>query len=733
MSTINLHTTNTTTSASSSSSSDITTSSYKIGEYNEFKKWLYRNNCFLTKHNNVGKAETHLLINGGRLSVKPELEPAFLKEYAASIDRGEWIYLVEKKTNIFNMFVELDFKTSVPIPEEKIIQMSKSIQRDVICQMIHFENDDQSTMIVSFVPSVIDSKASTEETILYKTGIHLNWKFPVNVETAKIIREKLLLILPTVTASYLKPHNSWKDIIDPCIYKKNGLRLIYSRKAEPCKKCKGSPNRYTKKPIKAPVIPSTTIVDPNSLPNTINNVLYANKPTAGMDKFIDNLVFCNDCAGVGKVDLGRAYTILTKLNAKCESDEEYIYRLKTDVFFAVYNMSIRILDNNVKSLSFSNDTDPGFTDYIKVLKRYSVLSYKKYNADLKQKHTESDKTDANNGSEGMDKPIDLDMSELSEDTKQFKVISTAIKNLFSGSPVVVSVKKLNSNKQRKAEFKKEGINTFYIAHTRNHYCLNKKGEHNNSFVYYVITFQGIYQKCFSRKEIVYQPSNVTCANFKSPYKTLERSIQNILFPKSEVAALRIQRRLKAQNKLIFGNKLEDMEEGPDKEVRRAGILFMENERARHQKSGVKRITSVVRAPSSISLVSNVENSNSTVSAPLDIIDPDLTGKKNVNGDTSATSSTIHPSKIRKTNGTHEEDDQYKYNPSKSTDPLPMEDVKAIRKYRYGGKCKIRKGESDLDYVMSHLDEFVGPNCHPFRNSWSPNVPWSVTSNNIRNW
>lgn len=76
-------------------------------------------------------------------------------------------------------------------------------------------------------------------------------------------------------------------------------------------------------------------------------------------------------------------------------------------------------------------------------------------------------------------------------------------------------------------------NNFYIAKIDSMYCLNVQREHNSCGIYFQITSDGMYQRCFCRKETLEGRKNGYCSKFKSTVFPLPLEIKKMLFPNSK--------------------------------------------------------------------------------------------------------------------------------------------------------------------------------------------------------
>jgi hypothetical protein len=150
---------------------------------------------------------------------------------------------------------------------------------------------------------------------------------------------------------------------------------------------------------------------------------------------------------------------------------------------------------------------------------------------------------------------ELPMERVDMESQQAAIICSLVRTLYSFQPTVVDIKRIkppsklkkvkpatttadedtgsggdgSSSPATKNTPDPSRVATFYIADTRDHYCLNKGGEHSHSHVYFIITMNGIYQKCFCRKGDIYRPGGVPCSEYRSKPEKIPSDKLDALF------------------------------------------------------------------------------------------------------------------------------------------------------------------------------------------------------------
>lgn len=189
-----------------------------------FKEWC-KSHGFFEKNPNP----SHVLMDGGVLTVPFDRLTDFYEKYVECIRANEKLYVVEQKTiNAYNFFVDLDYKDDDPMSLEDIKRVCK-----VICDKVSKYGGKDALVSVAKPKPVGD---------LVKTGVHINWpNFPVNRSSAIALRQHLIGTLNLAYGS-----KNWEDIVDLSVYGSNerntrgsGFRMPFSHKWVTHKECGG--------------------------------------------------------------------------------------------------------------------------------------------------------------------------------------------------------------------------------------------------------------------------------------------------------------------------------------------------------------------------------------------------------------------------------------------------------------------------------------------------------------
>ncbi len=156
----------------------------------EINKWMCK-----------GGKTTHLLLDGGTLTVGE----SFYNDYIGDILHGERLCVVEKKTNPFRFFVDVDFVSDEH--ELDFIKVSLVI----------------SKVLYDLGPCVLARARPRPVEGGQKYGLHVIW--PESVVTKQKANSLRLKILSELGSD-------WEKIIDASVYAGSGLRMLWSLKNE---------------------------------------------------------------------------------------------------------------------------------------------------------------------------------------------------------------------------------------------------------------------------------------------------------------------------------------------------------------------------------------------------------------------------------------------------------------------------------------------------------------------
>jgi len=179
-----------------------------------FKRW-----CAEQKFDHGGNKLSHVLMNGGVLSVPSDRLNEFYDKCVEAVMSGDKIYVVEQKTKYYNFFVDVDYKAEEALDLNEIQDICK-----IICNKVMTKGGKECLI------SVAQPKPAGDK---IKTGVHLNFPgFVVDQKSAIALREHILVALYIAKGS-----EDWESIIDSAVYgdiskrsKGSGFRMPWSHK-----------------------------------------------------------------------------------------------------------------------------------------------------------------------------------------------------------------------------------------------------------------------------------------------------------------------------------------------------------------------------------------------------------------------------------------------------------------------------------------------------------------------
>lgn len=188
------------------------------------KRWLRDNECNVVGRQLNGKRLTHLSLARGRYAVPTEETKQFFGVYADSITKGDKVYLIETRTPVYRMFVDMDYTVTRPISGTRLLMHVSAMQKMM---------GDVYGSLVDCGALVCTSQCKKLESGDYKCGVHVIWtNITVTDADALALRE---LFIEELT----KRDNTvdWPKAVDPTVYKGSGLRMLWSHKVEKCLVC----------------------------------------------------------------------------------------------------------------------------------------------------------------------------------------------------------------------------------------------------------------------------------------------------------------------------------------------------------------------------------------------------------------------------------------------------------------------------------------------------------------
>lgn len=442
-------------------------------ERKKFERW--NQDRFSKKEHD--KAATHVAMNKGSLVVPDADEASFLKGYARCLAAGKKMYFVEQLVYPWTppcsrLFMDLDFKQLHGITERGIeaasVVCAKTVSR-------FFPGRPSNTIVASTTyknDTQTDATTGNKVSVI-KTGIHLYWpSHYVSPIQALHIRESVIADLQETFGQRVPPSmNPWDDVLDSSVYAKaNGKG--------------GSGLR---------MIGSYKTDD-----------CKVCKHTGKVDG-----AKCSACDGNGKVEcydtegrIGRAYMLLCVLGAP--NEQGHVSRdLDREAFYQAENgLEALIFDTKIRTTLTVDTLDNGFVlpagapQYAGPVNKKGLVKGERM-AKGERHISPSD-------------PVHLELQ---------KIIRESFGNLYAAI-VVRSVSK------GKSQY------TVKVSGQNNRYCQNIGREHTSNNIYFVVSRDGIAQRCYDDGGLSAEMRHGLCKNYASSTIPLGVAASAVLWPET---------------------------------------------------------------------------------------------------------------------------------------------------------------------------------------------------------
>lgn len=172
--------------------------------------WLKKNKWWGVKNGD----STHYFFDGGKASIPDDMNGTFNNYLFHSLQKCPQ-FVIEQKTPVYKYFIDLDFRAEVD---------TSQTQTHLIINLIKREVD-------IFYAGTYEVIVCTRPRVEIKAGMHLIWPGVfTDSEDALALRQ---ILVETCESEIGKVFcNTWPEIIDKTVYKKNGLQMIGCRKSE---------------------------------------------------------------------------------------------------------------------------------------------------------------------------------------------------------------------------------------------------------------------------------------------------------------------------------------------------------------------------------------------------------------------------------------------------------------------------------------------------------------------
>ena len=319
-----------------------------------------------------------------------------------------------------------------------------------------------------------------------KNGIHIVWPhIIVDSKHAWTLRACFLHELCTVGIPSIPKESlcdEWDKVLDPCVFGKNGLRMIWNRKASTCKTCKGIPfqrwimeRRKRTKGLRGPMSEANQIVE---------------RP---------DIVPCKICGTFdNKVDEGRPYDAVAVFD--CDDPAENMRKLSNPVF-ALSITSIRLVlprgspTVTITPMSLDKPTLEMVAPWCKKVRSdvggaiYPAMQISEEKRDYAIKRSIDDVGHRSSS-----------LIPVFSDEIAHEVLSQYALDFLHCATTSLRV---------------DGDRHLYILNTNSRSCRNKGSDHDRSCIYFVFYPDGCVQKCWAGSGKIHHAGGFPCNAYRS--------------------------------------------------------------------------------------------------------------------------------------------------------------------------------------------------------------------------
>lgn len=537
-------------------------------------RWLQENGFMLGRGST--KPRTHTLMSGGIIGVPDEEYPVFLDLYSREMGRNKKLSFSElRSAPVFRMFFDVDLVDDVGLGEDFVVTMSRTIQavsRSYYREAAGLAGDDRTFLCVV---CTTEPKAVTKDgKELTKNGFHVVLPFlRVDLEIAYQIRFNVVYELERVMGKRAAPSNPWADAIDKAPYT-GGLKMCGSFKMVRCTRCDETTRKKEEERadddrkeltkeiarLRRELFPRDRGFDYKDLSTIDDRELK--EPTIyliyGKLEEASSAGRCQDCNGRRKCLETRTYAPTMVLDSDGTNNTEIADELSRDGYKAMVYTSIRCQGDEAVTPGFKR---PENVPLCPDESNRASLS----NVDRKTLRAmgESEALEVMSG--GVFKRDEDGVLSWAQKGPQvydqvvLSTIETFLRGLNTGPYGKIQVKTVVEHEIRRTvsagkispgerivrsivqgggasqavEDKPVSVERSLLVRVAGEgstFCANKGGYHTSNSIYFRITPESCFQKCFSRKEEVRSGGNKPCGSYRSVGVDLPRSVGRVLFP-----------------------------------------------------------------------------------------------------------------------------------------------------------------------------------------------------------
>lgn len=196
-------------------------------------------NAWLSNFTVTTAAEaTHFCYMGAKYAIPNEKHEEALRLYAQQIQRSKvhaTTFLIEKKTPVFRMHFDLDMIDATTVSLDHVVELTR-----FFCGVMRtYYKEEQSPVLTCYI---LGAPTAYRNDGLVKSGFHLIWPYLlVDQAQALHLREGCVVAAKRRFGERPSPGNTFNDVVDETVLRKNGLRMVGSDKVGKCGACNSRP------------------------------------------------------------------------------------------------------------------------------------------------------------------------------------------------------------------------------------------------------------------------------------------------------------------------------------------------------------------------------------------------------------------------------------------------------------------------------------------------------------
>lgn len=415
---------------------------------------------------------THTLMNGahgGKISVRESAMDGFFAAYGEDLAKGHKLYVIERRSEVFNMHLDCDFKT---ILSDDALRVFVETVHGAVAKYFGGPSSAAARCIVCAVMA--------EDGVSRKApGIHLMFPFaPVNEDCALWIRSGVVHTL--YNSGGLVDDEDWGTVIDISVLTTSGLRMVGSDKCKNCPACHNLPD---------------------------------NRPFC-----------CGPCERRGKVPEDKIYWPAFAWPANDAELQLCLAQAKANPAHAARICSTRRRKGTPLCPTFSipQGAPPPST------KKRARPGASSSSGDGVMNDDEGRAIDRAFVliNDIPDMPKIKNSRQLQLETKQLNLLVKTVRG-YHAAFADIDVKDIQEWKGRSNAKNPTTSIVVKVAGFGSRFCLNKGADHTSQSIYFVVTQFGISQRCFSKKET--ERKSGLCSAFSSNSKPISAELRAVLF------------------------------------------------------------------------------------------------------------------------------------------------------------------------------------------------------------